>query len=179
MIPFERCFLAQTSSASLSVDPAVCAAEAYGIHTNPKSSTTGLGLSAPIRVESGNYAGSKSAFTAKRVKQFWIDLAELLESEHREFVFFTNGQSRRLCLCSKHCCRDVRFKSDEAARALGKSSCQPRALVEQVAQCQAIVAHRLHANIIAYSLGIPSVGLIWDNKVEEFGKITGRSRFLF
>ncbi|MDX2480654.1 MAG: polysaccharide pyruvyl transferase family protein [Desulfuromusa sp.] len=161
----------------LSEDPAVCAAEAYGIHANPKSSTTGLGLSAP-NVLSTRFAGSKSAFTVKRVKQFWIDLAELLESEHREFVFFTNGQSDDYAFAQSIVAEMSGSKAMRPPVLLERAR-QPRALVEQVAQCQAIVAHRLHANIIAYSLGIPSVGLIWDKKVEEFGKITGRSRFYF
>jgi len=162
---------------SLSVDPAVCAAEAYGIHANPKSSTIGLGLSAPI-VLRRHFAGHKNAFTVKRVKQFWIDLAELLESEHREFVFFTNGWSVDYAFAQSIVAEMSGSKAMRPPVLLERAR-EPCALVEQVAQCQAIVAHRLHANIIAYSLGIPSVGLIWDKKVEEFGKITGRSHFYF
>ena len=54
---------------------------------------------------------------------------------------------------------------------------EPRELVAQISGFRAIVAHRLHASIIAYSLGIPSVGLVWDKKVRAFGIMTGRERF--
>jgi polysaccharide pyruvyl transferase WcaK-like protein len=159
----------------LSVDPAVCAAETYGIHANPNSCKIGLNLSAP-KVLSRYFAGPKRVFTVKRVKQFWIDLAELLESEHREVVFFTNGSTVDYAFAQSIVAEMSGSKAMRPPVLLERAR-EPRELVEQLAQCQVIVAHRLHANIIAYSLGIPSVGLIWDKKVEEFGKITGRSHF--
>ena len=158
----------------LSVDPAVCSAEAYGINANSKSTTIGLGLSAPNVLSGG--AGPQNDFAAKRVKQFWLNLVDLLESEHRAFVFFTNGQSDDYAFAQSIV---AELSGSKAMRppVLLERACEPRALIAQVSQCQVIVAHRLHANIIAYSLGIPSVGLIWDKKVEEFGKITRRTHF--
>jgi polysaccharide pyruvyl transferase WcaK-like protein len=41
----------------------------------------------------------------------------------------------------------------------------------------AIVAHRLHACIAAYSLGVPAVGLGWDQKVAGFFRSVGRADF--
>lgn len=159
---------------SLSVDPAVCAAETYKIHANSKSSAIGLGVSAPSGLS--RHAAGSNDFTTKRVKQFWIDLANLLESEHRDFVFFTNGQLDDYTF-AQSIVAEMSCSKAMKPPILLERACEPRVLTAQVAQCQAIVAHRLHANIIAYSLGVPSVGLIWDNKVEEFGKITGRSHF--
>lgn len=49
--------------------------------------------------------------------------------------------------------------------------------MQEIAGFRAIIAHRLHANIIAYSLGIPSVGLSWDHKVVDIGTISGRERY--
>jgi polysaccharide pyruvyl transferase WcaK-like protein len=45
---------------------------------------------------------------------------------------------------------------------------RPTSDLELLAQINAfdkVVAARLHANIVALSLGIPSVGLVWDTKV--------------
>jgi polysaccharide pyruvyl transferase WcaK-like protein len=36
------------------------------------------------------------------------------------------------------------------------------------------LAQRLHASIISYALGIPSVGLGWESKVRAFYRLTGR-----
>jgi polysaccharide pyruvyl transferase WcaK-like protein len=50
----------------------------------------------------------------------------------------------------------------------------PGELVKILDQSDVVVAHRLHASVIAYSLGIPCVGLGWDNKVESFYRLTNR-----
>ena len=42
-----------------------------------------------------------------------------------------------------------------------------------------IIAARLHANIIATSYNIPSIGLVWNNKLTLFGKSIGfENRFI-
>jgi polysaccharide pyruvyl transferase WcaK-like protein len=158
-----------------SVDPAICAAEVYGIQADLKSSKIGLGISAP-NVLVSHSGQSKREFSVNLVKKFWIDLAELLQSRHREVVFFTNGQSEDYAFAQSIVAAMSELKVTKLPVLLEKSR-EPRTLIVQLAQFQAIVAHRLHANIIAYSLGIPSVGLIWDKKVEEFGKVTDRRHF--
>ena len=37
----------------------------------------------------------------------------------------------------------------------------------------ALITGRLHASILAYSYGVPSVGLVWNDKQKMFGKATG------
>ncbi|MEL6985783.1 MAG: polysaccharide pyruvyl transferase family protein, partial [Actinomycetota bacterium] len=37
-----------------------------------------------------------------------------------------------------------------------------------VAPCAAVIAHRLHACILAYSYRVPVVGLSWDSKLDAF-----------
>ena len=39
--------------------------------------------------------------------------------------------------------------------------------------CQGMIACRMHSNIIAYALGIPSVGLVWNNKMTFWGEKIG------
>lgn len=46
----------------------------------------------------------------------------------------------------------------------------PRNLVNLISGYKAIIAARLHATIIAYSLQIPAIGLVWNNKLTFFGK---------
>ncbi|TCU32469.1 polysaccharide pyruvyl transferase family protein [Rhizobium azibense] len=41
----------------------------------------------------------------------------------------------------------------------------------------AIISHRLHACIAAYSFGIPHIGLGWDKKVEGFFRSVGREAY--
>ncbi|PDT53038.1 MULTISPECIES: polysaccharide pyruvyl transferase family protein [Sinorhizobium] len=51
---------------------------------------------------------------------------------------------------------------------------RPEELVDTIAAMQVIMAHRLHACIAAYSLGVPQIGLAWDEKVEGFFSFTGQ-----
>ncbi|MEM9248037.1 MAG: polysaccharide pyruvyl transferase family protein [Pseudomonadota bacterium] len=52
---------------------------------------------------------------------------------------------------------------------------RPRDLAHLVAQNAAVVAHRLHACIVAFSYRRPVVGLGWDRKVESFFRSVGMS----
>lgn len=160
---------------NITVDPAVCAAEAYGMKANPGSDVIGLGISAP-NVLDRHKTFSRKEFFRKRVMQFWLSLAELLASDRRQVFFFTNGQEEDHAFAESIMENMAKNKTLKYVPLLERAR-DPHSLISQVSQFRAIVAHRLHANVIAYSLGIPSVGLIWDRKVKEFGNITGRSDF--
>jgi polysaccharide pyruvyl transferase WcaK-like protein len=43
---------------------------------------------------------------------------------------------------------------------------------------RSVIAHRLHASIVAYALGVPSLGLRWDPKVENFYANCGREEWI-
>ena len=54
----------------------------------------------------------------------------------------------------------------------------PRMLARTIAGFDGVVAHRLHACILAYALDRPAIGLAWDEKVRSFFRLTGRERFV-
>ena len=55
----------------------------------------------------------------------------------------------------------------------------PRQLVETIAGFAGVISGRLHANIIAYALNVPSIGLVWNDKLQIFGtKIGHPERFV-
>lgn len=53
----------------------------------------------------------------------------------------------------------------------------PLELIQQVGGLDGLVSHRLHANIVAYSYGVPAIGLEWDKKVPSFFAAVGRAQF--
>jgi polysaccharide pyruvyl transferase WcaK-like protein len=57
---------------------------------------------------------------------------------------------------------------------LGKNVSNSRGLVKKIASYKAVVAARLHANIIATSLRVPSVALVWNDKMNLFAEIIGQ-----
>ncbi|MDR3527565.1 MAG: polysaccharide pyruvyl transferase family protein [Rhizomicrobium sp.] len=51
-------------------------------------------------------------------------------------------------------------------------------LAQLIASCDVVIANRLHSNIVAYSFGIPSIGLSWNTKLNSFMTSVGRGEYL-
>ena len=109
--------------------------------------------------------------------KFWREIIELCNKHGIKWQIFTNG-----------------LKSDEefAVEVLeyagyGKEIDKYKAhrlneaseLVDLISGYEAIIASRLHANIIAYVLGIPSIAPVWNEKLIFWGKkIRHEERFI-
>ena len=44
----------------------------------------------------------------------------------------------------------------------------PEKLIKEISACDGVLSVRLYPSIISFSLGVPSVGLIWNPKVSHF-----------
>ncbi len=53
----------------------------------------------------------------------------------------------------------------------------PEELCKIISSLDFLVAFRLHAQIVAYSYGVKSIGFAWDVKVRSFSQIIGREDF--
>ena len=110
-------------------------------------------------------------------EDFFILLAKELCDAGHKVCFFTNGapedeatlEGIRGGNFGKYV-KDIYF----AARPL-----IPADLARIIAGCDAVIAHRLHANIVAYSFGIPNIGLGWDKKLSAFCASVRRENFIF
>lgn len=91
---------------------------------------------------------------------------------------FTNGAAEDERFLERVFAAVVRSRP-RAARALDRAPRPdgPERLVAALAGCDAVVAHRLHACIVAYALAVPHVGLGWDRKVESFFRSVRRGGF--
>jgi polysaccharide pyruvyl transferase WcaK-like protein len=98
--------------------------------------------------------------------------ARLLRDSGRSVILFTNGASED----EAHLDR-VMARLDGADVTRAPRPLVPADLVATQQRFAAVAAHRLHACILAYRLGLPSVGLGWDRKLESFFAETGRSAF--
>lgn len=148
-------------------DPAVWVPQVYQKERLADSDIIGLGI---IRHKIF-YDNGIPAIDKSYLLEFWKGIIELLEQENFKWKIFTNG-----------------LKSDEdfadevleyAGFAENKDKykiarmLEPNELVDTIAGFKAIIACRLHANIIAYALGVPSVALAWNDKLIFFGEKTG------
>lgn len=145
-----------TDAAVETWDPALSAGTCYGISPVADADTVGLGVIC-------NQAVSEAAQT-----RFWLSLIPELDRQNIHWQFFTNGDPADEVYARK------------LLRLLGRQdSClrprdtKPAQLVGTVAQYRSLISFRLHSHIIAASLGIPTVAVVWDQKLPYFFKKIG------
>jgi len=149
-------------------DPAVWATEVYGITRNSNSKIIGIGVCREDMLHAHGYGISSTAFF-----DFYVELAKSLVAEGQEVELFTNGLPEDNNTVVK-----VKQKLGEAGIEIGcRIPTSPKELVEIISKYKAAVAARLHACIIAYSLEIPVIGLVWNNKLTFFGKNIGCEQY--
>ncbi len=161
------------SAMTVAPDPGVWAGEVYGIHHNPDAAVTGFGIAAPSVLCRHTPGGG---FDDERLLDFWSDLYRKVRKSGREVVLFGNGaiEDHEFAL---RIADVIAANGQTAPRVLDRPE-KPEALVRMIADFDAVVAHRLHANVVAYSLGIPAVGLGWDEKLRAFGEMSGRAEYV-
>ncbi len=150
-------------------DPALWVKETYKIEGKKKSVCIGLGIVRhKIFADNGNPQVDKEFQL-----QLWRDIIQYLNEKGISWKVFTNG-----------------MKSDEdfAVEVLqyaGYGACiedykidritEPQDLVNAISNFSALIACRLHANIIAYALNIPSIAFVWNEKLRFWGEKIGLS----
>ena len=151
--------------------PALVCAGAFAQELSPdKKWDVGICVSSlDALVMNSEYEGTRASGSA----DFFSNLADSLRAEGARILYFTNGAAE-----------DNRVLAEISSRPAAEGTSflvpkRPDDLVELISACSCIAAHRLHANIVAYSLNIPSVGMNWDKKVESFFRLTGRTQYLF
>lgn len=144
-------------------DPATWVSETYKIKRNDDSDIVGLGVA-----RGGLFEDHGVPVTKEDLLTIWSDLIKALEAEGIKYKLFTNGLRQ-----------DEEFLTDlliymgreERREELSLPSAEnAKQLVEYIAGFSSIIACRMHANIIAFSLGVPSVAFVWNEKLSFFGK---------
>lgn len=116
-----------------------------------------------------------SVKTANEIRNIYIELiTELLQRNHK-IELFTNG-SQSDNMDAKALQDELKSRGYILKLNIPKST---KDLVMIISQYSQIIAARMHSCIIAYSLGIPTVGLVWNDKLKFWAENTNQSdRFL-
>lgn len=166
---------------SIARDPGLLAGEVYaGLirDAGHRSGSKEIGIGV-ISAHVVDWFDRGLAGAVKPSLDFFADVgARLLEAGHRP-VYFTNGSGEdeaALEALAEHVAR-YRPNLRRRARFLRRPA-TAAALARTIAGLDGLIAHRLHANIVAYALGIPHVGLGWDEKLASFFRSVGREHYL-
>ena len=155
-----RLYVHQQDRVVPTFDPALWCADVYHVEREHQTETVGLGIM---------YTHSVSPRIAMK---FWIRLIRALEKEHVSWKIFVNGSSSDVVFA-----KEVLANLPECVRPLENYLTMvphvPVELVKTLAGFKSIISFRLHSHIIAAALDIPSVAVVWDNKVRFFFKKIG------
>ncbi|WP_295808379.1 polysaccharide pyruvyl transferase family protein [uncultured Nitratireductor sp.] len=110
--------------------------------------------------------------------QEYRTLAAWLLQAGCDVLFFTNGALEDQSSLERIRALFSRTGGTDPQRCdFAKRPASPEELVSLLGRFDAVVAHRLHACITAYALGVPPIGLGWDQKVEAFFDLIDREPF--
>ncbi len=147
-------------------DPAVWAGEVYDAIKDADSEFVGLGIGRP-----GLFTDYGIEFCEEEQLKLWKNIIDILESKGIKWKLFTNGLKKDEEFLEK--ILSVMGKSDNREDYSLKAPETPQELVENIAKFKGVIATRMHANIIAFALDIPCVGLVWNEKMSFFGESIG------
>lgn len=143
-------------------DPAFWIPECYNVQKASDSDRIGVNLIRP-----GVFADYGLNITEEELIEIYCQLLNTLEKEQIEWELFTNGLDVDLTVGKtilQRCGMETRnIIVPESAKHLA----------ELIAGYKGIIGARLHACICAYSLDVPMVGFVWDEKILRFAEIAG------
>ncbi|MBS0235293.1 MAG: polysaccharide pyruvyl transferase family protein [Proteobacteria bacterium] len=158
----------QKGDVRLALDPGLLAAKTFeiGKRLPGQRLRIGLGIMSPAVVRSIRTARSGIE------DDFWIAVAKQLAATDVDVSLFTTGEAGDIRVAHR-----IAAQLNELGVAYDHQDIVPNDdadLVSSIAGYDAIVAQRLHASIISYALGVPSVGLGWEPKVRSFYQLIER-----
>lgn len=158
--------------ASIAPDPGLLAAYHYGMPAAAPRSRPRVGLcvTAPLALRLHH----ECAHDDRHLEVWTTALARQLAVLGCDVVLFTNGSSEDRLFRER-----IRLRlGDEPRIDFAPDFAMPRDLAHCLAGCNCVMAHRLHACIVAYSYRVPTVGFAWDGKLRSFFEQTGRGDFV-
>lgn len=159
----------------LTRDPGLLAAGCYG----PRGPSTGrMGLCVTTPEILSYHADGAVAGVGRRGVAFFADVAiALIQSGERVMLFCNGAHEDRAAVQQLAALPEIEKHIANGAIDIATAPETPADLAAIISGCRAVVAHRLHACIVAYAYEIPIVGLGWDSKVSSFFASVQNDRF--
>jgi len=151
-------------------DPGLLAANLWPAPARPtrERPLVGVGITHPVLLK--HHAAEDVVGDGAGLIDLYVALVRDLVATNCDVVCFSNGGAEDEAIITT---LRERFAAVFPAMAMRRlriapRCSRPRDLAMLIASFDAVIAHRLHACILAYSYRIPHVGLAWDTKVKAF-----------
>lgn len=150
-------------------DVAFCLNEVYQIEKN-NSDIIGINL-----INKNQFITYGKNVSQSQLVNFYVDLISVLNEKKQKWELFTNGMQIDLNILDEILEKLSLSKNDITLR-IPNSDIN---LAHIISSYKIIFGARMHACICAYSMNIPIVGFIWDEKLESFAHCSNvESQFL-
>ncbi len=165
-------------NSQMGLDPALLCPQVYKDktlnHSDNHQKIIALGITDPDNMKS--HCDNKNDVVAYNAEFFQGIIQKFTESGFKVKIF-NNGVDHAYMLDVVNIIRknspELLLNCDVCEQFL-----QPCQLVDCIKNSDLMISHRLHANIIAYAYDVPNIGIMWDEKVKSFFKLTQREDFL-
>ena len=143
-------------------DPAVWSEYIYHSHLSKRSRPSGKPVVGINAVRGGLFGDNGKPWKLGDEMKYMNDMKSLLEQRGVEYVFYTNGSfldNNSLLYFAKE------YDIPREHIVIPQST---RELVETIYGFSSVAAIRMHSSIISYALDVPSVNLVWNDKIPFF-----------
>lgn len=144
-------YLNKDKKAIPTYDPALWTYETYQLERK-KSDVIGIGVM---------YC---SHISVRKLIRFWVNVIRELEKRNIPWKMFCNGSMDDYNL-GCHVLDCLHLDKDKYFYSCAK---KPETLIKQISSFKGIISFRLHSHIIAASLDVPAIALVWDDKLRFF-----------
>lgn len=136
-------------------DPALGTSTLYNCCKKEDSDIVGLGIMYPNNIYSN------------KTLRFWKNIIQKLDSQNIKWKLFTNGAASDYAFAKKLLSSMPDYAGKEDTYLCPRNN-KPEDLVLTISKFNSIISFRLHSHIIAASMDIPSIAIVWDKKIPFF-----------
>ena len=147
----------------LCADAAFWMDKAYGVRHEKNTGVIGIGLIRSNALMSYGYP-----FDEEDWIELFIGIAKELDKRGFKYRFFTNGFLQDYILGKKICKR-----LNLGSNVLVKRPVDDKVLANTINSFDGLITCRMHSSIAAFTMGIPSVVLSWNKKIDKYMEIIG------
>lgn len=152
-------------------DPAVFSDIVVKKCQNQKKQKAMIGL---VVVRGGIFKDNQISFSEEDQTKFWFDLVDRLTGLGYDYEFLSTGHFSDEAFLDK-LCRERKVPISKFIFNINT----PEDLIDRISSYDGLIAYRLHAGIAAYTYNVPSIGLIWNQKISFFYDIIGHPERAF
>lgn len=153
----ERRYLSNGRTVLKTYDPALWASDVYETVPADCRDTIGLGVM---------YSGHAPVW---KITGFWLGMIRELDRRQIPWKMFCNGAIDDYNYAS-YILKKAGLPEEKYLCECAKT---PGELVRQIASFRSLISFRLHSHIVAASLNIPAVAIMWDEKLRFFYRNLG------